>query len=76
MKDANTQVKKTGFKNALRSIFIGLGLFPLYALVSREVEKSGGDSHFLMPLFMLTALLFLGYGFCKVLKIMWDNIPE
>lgn len=76
MKNTNTQVKKTGFKNALRFILAGLGLFPLYALVSMEVEKSGGDSNFLMPLFMLPALFLLFYGVGKVIKIMWDNIPE
>ena len=68
--------KKTGFKNALRSILIGIGLFPLYALVSMEVEKSGSNSDLLTPFFMIPALLFIIYGFGKLLKIMWDNIPE
>lgn len=68
--------KKTGFKNALRSILIGIGLGPLYALVSMEVEKSGGNSDLLTPYFAIPALLFIICGFGKLLKIMWDNIPE
>ena len=68
--------KKTGFKNALRSILIGIGLAPLYALVSMEVQKSGGNSDLLIPFFAILALLFIIYGFGKLLKIMWDNIPE
>lgn len=68
--------KKTGVKNALRSILIGIGLAPLYALVSMEVQKSGGNSDLLIPFFAIPALLFIIYGFGKLLKIMWDNIPE
>ncbi len=68
--------KKTGFKNALRSILIGIGFFPLYALVSMEVQKSGGNTYILIPFFMIPALLFITYGIGRLLKIMWDNIPE
>ena len=68
--------KKTGFKAAVKCILIGLGIFFLYPLIAMEVQKSDGDPYCIMPFFILPSLFFIIYGFCKLVKIMWDNIPE
>lgn len=68
--------QKTGMKGAIKSILIGLGLFPLFGLVTIDMQKTGRDPYSIMPFFMLPAMVLIIYGFCKLLKIMWDNIPE
>lgn len=68
--------KKTGFKAAVKCILIGIGLFFLYPLIAMEVQKSGGNPDSIIPFFVLPSALLIIYGFCKLVKIMWDNIPE
>ena len=69
-----SKTPKTGLKGAIRNVIIGFILM-IFAIVGVNLDATEKDN--LLPMILaLLGLLFIIYGFLKLLKIMWDNIPE
>ncbi len=65
---------KTGLKGALRNIITGLFVTFFGACA---IEPSKGDEGIFLPKsIMIFGILLVFYGFIRIIKIMWDNIPE
>ena len=72
--ETSSKMPKTGLKGAIRNVLIGFVL-TIFAIVGVNLDIGEKDNLFPMGLAVLGLLLII-YGFFKVLKIMWDNIPE